>query len=307
MVLLVLPWYVRLPQSLANWRVTGSWLNSRPPGFHALATPLKLPWSLFTLDGPWGGVRPIYEWTYRAFFVALVLWAAWAVGRRLFTVRRRLAWLWLLGPCVGIVLFDLLRGTYVAMNPRYALAALPAAVLIVAFGVSRMKPFARGAVLGVMLLASAVGVRRMYRADSRNGQPYDRLAAFVAREAGPSDVVIVHSIPSGVAGMARYIGQHATPGRRAMPRRHAGLAAWVGQLGQRRVPDDVAALAEDRRRVFLVKIHDVGEPAPQEDWLREHGKVALEEKPNDWSRITVFEPRRGEAFGPATRPSEEPL
>ena len=170
-----------------------------------------------------------------------------------------------------------------------------------AFGVSRMKPSARGAVLVVMLLASAVGVRRMYRADSRNGQPYDRLSAFVAREAGSSDVVIVHSIPSGVAGMARYIGQSAAPGRQV------GLAAWVGQLGRRRVPDDVAALVEDRRRVFLVKIHDVGEPAPQEDWLREHGRVALEEKPNHWSSVTVFEPRQGETFGPATPPSEEPL
>ena len=90
-----------------------------------------------------------------------------------------------------------------------------------------------------------------------------------------------------------------------------GLAGWVGQLRQRRVPDDVAALVEDRRRVFLVKIHDVGERAPEEDWLREHGHVALEEKPNDWSSITVFEPRQGETFGPAiapaTRPSEEPL
>jgi hypothetical protein len=69
----------------------------------------------------------------------------------------------------------------------------------------------------------------------------------------------------------------------------------------------VAALVEDRHRVFLVKIHDVGEPAPQEAWLREHGKVALEEKPSDWSSVTVFEPRQGETFGPATRPSEEPL
>jgi mannosyltransferase len=299
-VLAVLPWYVRIPQSLANWRVTGNWLNMRPPGFQRVPTTLKLPWSFFTLDGPWGGVRPVYEWAYRAFFVGLIAWAAWAIGRRLFTVRRRLAWLWLLGPCIGILLFDLLRGTYVVLNPRYALAALPAAVLLVAFGLSRMKQPARMAVLAVLLLGCAVGIRRMYRADSRNGQPYDKLAAFVARETGPSDVVMVHSIPSGVTGMARYIEQSA------QPHRHVDIAAWVGQLRQRRVPEDVLELVEGRRRVLLVKVQDVGEPAPQEQWLREHGRVALEERPNDWSYVTVFEPRLGGSFGPATRPSEEP-
>ena len=75
-----------------------------------------------------------------------------------------------------------------------------------------------------------------------------------------SDVVVVHSIPSGVLGIARYAEKPIM------------LFSWVGQLKQRRVPDDIESLLAGGR-IVLIKLHAVGEPAPEEDWLRDHAMV----------------------------------
>jgi hypothetical protein len=56
------------------------------------------------------------------------------------------------------------------------------------------------------------------------------------------------------------------------------MAAWVGQLGRRRVPDDIEALVAGRPRVAFVRVHDVGEPAPEEDWLRAHASLLGERR-----------------------------
>jgi hypothetical protein len=56
------------------------------------------------------------------------------------------------------------------------------------------------------------------------------------------------------------------------------MAAWVGQLGRRAVPADIEALVASRSRVALIRIHDVGEPAPEEAWLRAHATVLREER-----------------------------
>ena len=44
-------------------------------------------------------------------------------------------------------------------------------------------------------------------------------------------------------------------------------------MKQRRVPEDIQALAGHGRRIVLVKMHAVGEPAPQETWLRDHAEL----------------------------------
>ena len=55
------------------------------------------------------------------------------------------------------------------------------------------------------------------------------------------------------------------------------MAAWVGQLGRRRIPDDIAALLEGHGRVAFVRLHEVGEPAPEETWLRANATLAGED------------------------------
>ena len=60
------------------------------------------------------------------------------------------------------------------------------------------------------------------------------MAAEVGAWAGPGDLVLVHAIPSGVLGIARYLEADVP------------MAAWVGQLGRRRVPEDLDGMLAGR-------------------------------------------------------------
>jgi hypothetical protein len=59
---------------------------------------------------------------------------------------------------------------------------------------------------------------------------------------------------------------------------HAAVASWVGDLGTRRVPDDIVALTAGRRRAFVVSYHDMGEPLVEEAYLREHATAVDDPK-----------------------------
>jgi len=96
-------------------------------------------------------------------------------------------------------------------------------------------------------------------------------------------VVLVHSIPSGVLGLARYL-EGDTP-----------IISWVGQLRERHVPDDVQALTAGYRRVIVLKVHEVAEPAPEEAWLREHALLTHEVAIGE-AGISYFVPAGGEAL-----------
>jgi uncharacterized membrane protein len=268
-ILLALPWYARLPEILASWRVTGHWLDGRLVGFNFLLAFLTLPWSYLSIQGPWG----FFFWADVAnagvfFVLAVVLWRR--LSWRLFTAKRRLLWLCLLAAWLGPVAFDLFRGTAVMAVPRYALAGMPAAFLLVSLGLSRLRTVPRIVFMTLIVLACLVGLRRIYLNDSRHYEPFRQLGERLAKEAGPSDLVIVHSIPSGVTGVARYIEGKQTA------EMAPGFASWVGQLKQRRIPEDLERLAKGFKRIMLVKVHEVGEPAPEEKWLRENATLDAE-------------------------------
>ena len=71
-----------------------------------------------------------------------------------------------------------------------------------------------------------------------------------------SDLVLVHSIPTGTIGVARYL-------RTGPP-----MTSWTVRLRER-TPAELDALVAGRCRVALVKVHDLLDPAPAEGWLRE--------------------------------------
>jgi hypothetical protein len=46
---------------------------------------------------------------------------------------------------------------------------------------------------------------RLLKSETRNYTPFREVGRMVTDRAGPEDLVLVHSIPDGVAGVARYI------------------------------------------------------------------------------------------------------
>lgn len=277
----ILPWYLQLPSSLSRWRVTGSWLDGPLPLAQVLSAPVLLAWNLLAGRGIWGGSR----WMDRALALVLVVLAVavWRHGLRpLFAPVPRLLWFWLVAACVGPVVFDLLRGTFASLMARYALAGLPAAMLLVGFALSRVPPRVNAGLLALILCLWSPGILAVFR-DPRSWEPYAQLGRELSDWAGPDDLVIVHSIPSGVLGVTRYMNSTASVG------------AWVGQLGSRRVPQDVQRLLAGRRRVALVKVHHLGEPAPQEDWLRRHATLLKHRKIRS-ADVLYFAPRAGAFF-----------
>jgi hypothetical protein len=153
---------------------------------------------------------------------------------------------------------------------------MPAAMLLVGVALRRFSPSAIAAVLTLIVAAWLPGLYAVFTSSSRSWEPYREVSARLQHWARPSDLVIVHSIPSGVLGIARYLGTDVP------------IAAWVGQLGRRRVPDDLVPLLQGRERVALVQVHDVGAPANEEAWLRAHA-TPLGEQQFQNARVFYFE------------------
>jgi 4-amino-4-deoxy-L-arabinose transferase-like glycosyltransferase len=281
-VLLVLPWYVVVPESLGRWRVTGYWLDA-PVDFHrSLVAPFWLVWSFVSGQGFWAPA-PRLRWLGALAFAVTAVALVLGFRRRIFADGRGLVWLWVAAACTGPVVFDLLRGANTTAIPRYALAGLPGVLVLAAAGLGRLRPALRIVVLLAILLGWSSGVRAILFLPARQLEPYREVAASLSATVSSGDLVLVHAIPSGVLGIARYLTDATM------------VASWVGQLGQRRVPADVEALTEGRAKVAVVRIHEVGEPAPEESWLRDHARLVNESR-RMAARLSVFEPRAGERF-----------
>jgi hypothetical protein len=295
------PWYVHLPESLSAWRVTADWLKWEP-GNYGLARSYAAIAKSYFFSPAWVGRRAI-AWAALASILAASMIAR-GVGTRWFAPPPLLLLGWLLASLLGPAVFDLLRGTYTVAVPRYAISGLPAAYLLLAIGLARLGPSTRLLVLAAFLVPWFIGVRAIFRED-RASEPFRQVGAILAGDARDTDVVIVHSIPSGVAGVARYM---TGPGAAA---REIGFGPWVGQLGRRRVSEDLAKLLDGRERVRLVLIHTVGAPAPEVDWLRQNGTL-LGDRRFGGATILDFGPKHSRRFGevapagPGTSPGDAP-
>ena len=279
-LLLIAPWYVRVPEILEQWRVTDGWLEQEPRGYSFVTSGLLLPWSYLNPGGAWG-LRLHWQWLAAAVYLML---AAIALKRvRWCSVERQLLWFTMAFACLGAVAFDLWRGTFVTAVPRYVIAGMPAALVVLGVALGRLSGWSRIALTIAVVLVCLMGVQRMYRNPGRSSEPIDMAARDVSSRLQPGDLVLVHSIPSGVAGMARYLDQ-SRPADQPPP----AFAAWVGQLGRRRMPQDILELTAGHSRVMLVWLHPVGEPAPQLDWLFEHARLE-EEIWHDGVGIYIFD------------------
>jgi hypothetical protein len=283
-VAVILPWYIYLPQSLARWRITMDWLTWRPWHFNRLAAALQLVTQFFS-----GHAKYLWPGHQALAMASLVLFGivfatmAWRLRRQLFAPGVVLLWLPFSAACVGPLVFDLARHTYTVAVPRYAIAALPGAYLLAGLGLSYMRSPAKIVILVLIALAWIPSIFSIWQLRARSGEPFRGLAQALSMTERASDLVLVHSIPSGVLGIARYFSGPAA------------MTSWVGQLGNRRVPESMQTLGSGRSCISFVKVHEVGEPAPEEDWLRAND-VVVREKRMGAGNFVEFCPKNAETF-----------
>ena len=282
---LILPWYIRLHESLGNWRITKDWLKWQPIGFDRRVASRELVLPFFSGRSQF----PLWDPTSNIAVAAVILFGiiaaamVWRLRFRLFKRGRLLLWLLFAATCSGPLTFDFVQHTYTTAFPRYASAALPAAYLLAAMGLASMGLRTRMVMLSLIVLAWIPNVLTLYSASSRYRRPIREISRAASADSNPSDLILIHSIPSGVLGIARY-ASGAAP-----------LASWVGQLGTRGVPQSIRKLATGHERVLFVTVHEVGEPAPEEQWLRGNALVFKETLVGS-GRVVDFRPMGAETF-----------
>jgi hypothetical protein len=289
---LIAPWYIRLSESISGWRVTQGWLELRPGGFQRPMAMVKVAWSYVSPVGVWWSGRGRTAQVVSV-GLAVVLAAAFGLSRwRVFGRRRVLMlWGWCLAAVLGLLVFDALRHTYTMAVPRYAIAGVPAAFLLIALALRTTRHPIGLILLDLIVLAWVPSYYMLLKSESRSYAPFREVGRIVTDRAGPEDLVLVHSIPGGVVGIARYIPPHSDL------ERGSGMTSWIERLGGRRVPDSLLELARGRRRILFVRIHDVAQPAPEEIWLRGHTRLVREDHLSV-ATVLEFVPRNGPVFGP---------
>jgi hypothetical protein len=124
---------------------------------------------------------------------------------------------------------------------------------------------------------------------------FRKLAIQLESWARPGDLILVHSIPAGVVGIARYL-------REDIP-----LASWVTPpRGTREMPGDLELLLAGRRRVALVKVHHLGAAAPAQAWLLARARLLRHELYPSFTEVLHFEPSERDVFFPeaSQRPAD---
>jgi hypothetical protein len=284
--MLILPWYLKLSESLSNWRITQGWLKVQPPGFNRLGASFELIAQFFSwqhVHQPWIGYRVSYI-SALILFAFLGVVTLWRLRFHICDGGILLLWLLFAAACAGPLAFDLVQHTYTVAFSRYAIAALPVAYVLAAVGLSCLGGRTRLSMLLLIVLAWAPNVFSIYRSRSRiYSPPIREISRAASANGSPSDLILVHSIPSGVLGISRYASGPAP------------LASWVGQLGTRRVPQSIHKLAAGRTRIIFVEVHDVGQPAPEERWLRTNALVFKERRVGS-AIIVDFRPMGSETF-----------
>jgi hypothetical protein len=186
--------------------------------------------------------------------------------RRFLSERPRLLWLWALGAVVGPVVIDLVTHGSRSLTVRYAVPGLPAAILLMAVGAGTLSKKAYVATLILLPLIWLPATRKVFAEPSRVLDQFRQVSTLLDTWAEPRDLIIAHSIPSGVLGLARYMGTD-TP-----------IVSWVVQLKQHSTAQDMPRLASSYERVAVVKVHDLEEPSPAEHWLLENETLESRKK-----------------------------
>jgi len=280
---LAFPWYINLPDSLARWRVTKDWLKWRPTDFGWFDSLARMVAMFFT-----GHEKRLWLATRAGNLAPLIVFAViaapmvWRMRRRVLAGGRLLLVLIFAAACAGPFAFDFFQGTYTVAWPRYAIAGLPAVYLLAASGLTCFRRRTSMIVLTLLVLAwvpNFVGLQRT----RFWWAPIEEISSSLWRNSSPSDLILIHSIPSGAISLARY-----APGP-------AEMASWIQQLGNRHMPGSLNSLVKGRTRVVFIKVHEAGSDTPELDWLRAHATVSRV-TPIGLCKIVEFRPSNSKTF-----------
>jgi hypothetical protein len=271
-IAMVMPWYIQIPETLDQWRVTAGWLDIPLAIRQALIAPVRLVWSMIATPDP-------HPTSFRVWLVLIPICLACLAALRprtpsLFTGQQLLPWLWLAAVVFGLIVFDLLRGTSAAWESRYALMGLPAAFLIVAMFLSRLPRPAAGLLLLVVLVGWAPEIYAPH-------PEYPLIAAYLDTHTTAEDLIIVRSIPSGVLAVTRYM-KGDTP-----------VVSWVEQLKARSDIEDLDRITIGLCQILVISIHTATNVNTLEPWL--HSNASLIAKENVLIEVRHF--RRDPPFG----------
>ena len=151
----------------------------------------------------------------------LLVAMTWRLRMRMFDRRRLLLWLWFIAACAGPFAFDFLQRTYTVAVPRYAAPPCQLRTCSQQWDSPASLPL-QVITLSLIIFAWSPNLVSIYQGISRGGEPLRDVARAVSSDGGPSELILAHSIPSGVLGIARYANGSAE------------FASWVGQLGELR-------------------------------------------------------------------------
>ena len=244
------PWYVQVPATLSQWRVTGTWLSAPLRWPETATRPFELAWSLLAGGSHWGG-SPAVDGVLAVGYLCLALWLLYR--RRLaelFTADRLLVWCWVAAVVLGPWVLDLARHTGASRIPRYVLAALPGALLArltrhVVAGASLARGVHR---LGAARLDRGPLAAAPIPPPSRGGLPG---AGLRARSLGGT-----RRRGAGALGAVRcHRSQPRAPSRPAVPGldRAAGAAPGVRSSDAARRPPPSGAGAGPQYRTALAR------------------------------------------------------
>jgi hypothetical protein len=274
-VLVIAPWYIQIPDTLSYWRVTAGWLDNPLAPEQMVIAPLLMGWSFVSASGVWESPFAA-EWALVALYALLIIVVVRKNFPDLFSIDRQLLWAWVVAACVGPLIFDLLRGTNASLVARYALPGLPAGLLLVATATSWLSRKWQTTFVLLVLLAWTPGIYGTFAEPSRPWQPFPEISAELQSAVGSNDLIIVHSIPGGVLGVARYLKTDAL------------MVSRVIRLHQRDTESDMQQLVKGRCGVAFVRVHDLDNPSPEEDWLNEHGRLERRVIFSDWARAEIL-------------------
>ena len=227
---LILPWYRRLPFGIANSRV--DLLEWPLPGFDRTMALCDTPLRFFSGRSQLWRTDPRQSMNPIAFllFGVLAVITAWRLRLQVFGGARLLLWFVFGAACAGPLVFDLILHTYAIVHPRYSIAALPSAYLLAGLGLALLERRIMLIGVALILLTWLPDISKIYRRRSP-WSPMPEIAHAASANGSPSDLILVHSLPTEVLGIARYATGPAP------------IAWWLGTpLGTEWTPDSVYAL-----------------------------------------------------------------